>query len=156
MTIKLKPLLVNLAIPLAVGGASALLTHSSMDFYETINKPSFAPPGTVFPIVWTVLFLLMGVSAYLVWTQPRSHLRRTALWIYAVQLAVNFAWPLLFFCARAFLPAFVWLIALIILIAVMIGLFYRIKPAAGLLQIPYLLWSIFAAALNLSVWLLNR
>ena len=156
MSVKIKALLVNLAIPLAVGGASALLTRESMEFYETVDKPAFAPPGTVFPIVWTILFLLMGVSAYLVWTQYRAPLRRRALWVYAIQLAVNFVWPLLFFRARAFLAAFVWLLALIVLIAVMIGLFCRIRRAAGLLQIPYLLWSIFAAALNLGVWLLNR
>ena len=156
MSVKIKALLVNLAIPLAVGGASALLTHESMEFYETVDKPAFAPPGTVFPIVWTILFLLMGVSAYLVWTQYRAPLRRRALWVYAIQLAVNFVWPLLFFRARAFLAAFVWLLALLVLIAVMIGLFCRIRRAAGLLQIPYLLWSIFAAALNLGVWLLNR
>lgn len=156
MSVKIKALLVNLAIPLAVGGASALLTRESMEFYETVDKPAFAPPGTVFPIVWTILFLLMGVSAYLVWTQYRAPLRRRALWVYAIQLAVNFVWPLLFFRARAFLAAFVWLLALLVLIAVMIGLFCRIRRAAGLLQIPYLLWSIFAAALNLGVWLLNR
>ena len=156
MSVKIKALLVNLAIPLAVGGASALLTRESMEFYETVDKPAFAPPGTVFPIVWTILFLLMGLSAYLVWTQYRAPLRRRALWVYAIQLAVNFVWPLLFFRARAFLAAFVWLLALLVLIAVMIGLFCRVRRAAVLLQIPYLLWSIFAAALNLGVWLLNR
>ena len=156
MKIKWKPLLINLAIPLAVGGLSALLTRKSMEFYETVNKPSFAPPGTVFPIVWTILFLLMGVSAYLVWVEEKSHLRSQALWIYGAQLVVNFCWPLLFFQVRAFLPAFVWLLALIILVAVMIGLFRRVKPAAGWLQVPYLLWLLFAGALNLGVWLLNR
>lgn len=156
MKIKWKPLIVNLAIPLIVGGLSALLTHDSMDFYETVNKPAFAPPGTVFPIVWTVLFLLMGISAYLVWREGPSLQRRQALWVYGAQLIVNFCWPLLFFRARAFLPAFVWLVALIVLIAVMIVLFCRIKRAAGLLQIPYLLWSLFAAALNYGVWTLNR
>ena len=156
MRIKWKPLLINLAIPLAVGGASALLTKESMDFYETVNKPAFAPPGTVFPIVWTILFLLMGVSAYLVWVEPKSRLRSQALWVYGAQLVVNFVWPLLFFRARAFLPAFLWLLALVVLVAVMIGLFRRVKPAAGWLQVPYLLWLLFAGALNLGVWLLNR
>jgi len=156
MRIKWKPLLISLAIPLAVGGLSALLTRESMDFYETVNKPLFAPPGTVFPIVWTILFLLMGLSAYLVWMEKDSPLRRPALWVYGVQLAVNFVWPLLFFRARAFLPAFLWLLALIILVAVMLGQFRRIKPLAGRLQLPYLLWLLFAGALNLGVWLLNR
>lgn len=156
MTIKLKPLLINLAIPLGVGGLAALLTRNSYDFYDTVVKPALAPPGTVFPIVWTILYLLMGVSAYLIWEEKRAPGRREALQTYAAQLALNFVWPLLFFRARAFLPAFLWLLALIVLIVAMIVQFKRIKPIAAWLQIPYLLWCLFAAYLNLSIYLLNR
>lgn len=156
MMIKLKPLLINLAIPLGVGALAALLTRNSFEFYETIVKPPLAPPGALFPIVWTILYLLMGVSSYLIWMEKRAPGRNAALQTYLAQLALNFVWPLLFFRARAFLPAFLWLLALIVLIVAMIAQFKRIKPIAGYLQIPYLLWCLFAAYLNLSIWLLNR
>ena len=156
MTIKLKPLLANLLIPLGVGGLSALLTSGSMDFYETIQKPPLSPPDTVFPIVWTILFLLMGVSAYLVWVERRSRYRLGALRVYGVQLAVNFIWPLLFFCARAFLVSLIWIVLLVVLIVVMVVRFHRVRPLAAWLQIPYLLWVGFATYLNFGVWLLNR
>ena len=153
---KYKPLLVCLAVPLAVGGLSALLTRGGMDFYETAAKPPLSPPGWVFPVVWTLLYLLMGVSSYLVWREKTAPGRRAALRVYGAQLVVNFVWPLLFFLARAFLPAFLWLLLLAALVVVMLRRFDRVSSRAAWLQFPYLFWCLFAAYLNFGVYLLNR
>ncbi len=153
---KYKPLLICLAVPLAVGGLSALLTGGGMDFYETVSKPPLSPPGWLFPVVWTALYLLMGYSSYLVWRETAAPGRRAALRVYAVQLAVNFVWPLLFFRARLFLFAFVWLLLLAALIVVMLRRFDRVSSKAAWLQFPYLFWCLFAAYLNFGVYLLNR
>ncbi|MEA4823363.1 MAG: TspO/MBR family protein [Clostridiaceae bacterium] len=150
-----KALIVNLAIPLAVGGLAGLLTQSSMAAYADVIKPPGSPPGILFPIVWTILYLLMGISSYLVWTQPDSPAKRLALSLYAVSLAVNFLWPIVFFTAKAYLPAFVVLLALWGLVLAMIFAMHRVKPVAAWLQIPYLLWLTFAAYLNLGVFILN-
>ncbi len=154
--IQWKPLLICLAIPLAVGGLAALLTGNSMDSYEGLQKPPLSPPPAVFPIVWVALYLLMGISSYLVWSadapQPE---RMRALRPYALQLIFNFVWPLLFFRLGAYLPAFAWLLALTALVAAMVLAFRKLRPAAAWLQLPYLAWSAFAGYLNFGVWLLN-
>lgn len=152
--IKLKPLVVSVLISLGVGGLSALLTSSSMEKYGQLNQPPLAPPGWLFPIVWTILFLLMGIAAYLVWMKNDPD-RKTALTLYAVQLAFNFCWTLIFFNLRAYGFALVWLVALWVLILLTMKYFYHTTPAAGWLMLPYLLWVTFAAYLNAGVWLLN-
>lgn len=154
MKIKWKPLLISLFIPLAIGGLSALLTRNSMMIYERIQKPALAPPPVVFPIVWTVLFLLMGISAYLVYVSQAEN-RQGALVLYAVSLIVNFLWPVLFFILQAYLLSFLWILLLWVLILLMILQFHKASPLAAYLQIPYLLWVTFAAYLNLMVFLLN-
>ena len=108
----------------------------------------------VFPIVWAVLYILMGVSSYLIW-RTGDQRRFTALTVYGVQLVMNFIWPLLFFEMREFLFAVIWLGLLFIAVLVMAILFKKLRPAAGILQIPYLLWLAFAFYLNLGVYLLN-
>lgn len=152
--IKLKPLLVNLLIPLAVGGASALLTQNFTDLYSTVKQPPFAPPGWVFPVVWTVLYLLMGTAAYLVWMRDSTG-RTGALFLYGLQLVFNFVWPLLFFNLQNYALAFFWLCALWLLILLTTIRFFKETRAAGWLMVPYLLWVTFAAYLNAGVWLLN-
>ena len=149
-----KALAVSLLIPLTVGGLSGVLNMEAMKDYAGLDKPPLSPPGVVFPIVWGVLFLLMGISCYLV-AVSRSPKRRSALTLYGVQLAVNFVWPFLFFSLKAYLFALIWLLLLWVLVLLMILKFRRIKPAAGWLQLPYLLWLTFAAYLNLGVYLLN-
>lgn len=139
---------------LAAGGLSALLTANSMETYAKLRQPPLSPPGAAFPIVWTGLYVLMGVSSYLVW-RTRSDLRQSALRLYAIQLAVNIVWPLLFFNAQAFGLSFAWLLLLWGLVVAMIFRFYDVEPAAGLLQLPYLAWLTFAAYLNFGVLLLN-
>ena len=153
--IKLKPLIISLVITLGGGGLVALLTRDSMDIYNLIIQPPFAPPSVVFPIAWTVLYALMGISAYMIY-ESKSKLKSKALTVYAVQLLLNFAWPIIFFNGDMFLVAFILLIIIWFLVLCMISLFYKIKPPAAYLQIPYALWLTFAAYLNLSIYLLNR
>ena len=155
---KLKPYIISVVIALAVGGLSAVVTSGSMDVYSKINQPALSPPSTVFPIVWTILFTLMGISAALVLsyrdTKPEDV--RRALIVYGINLAVNFLWSIFFFNMQAYLFSFIWLLLLWAVIATMIVLFKKVSPLAAYLQIPYLLWVTFAGYLNLSIYLLNR
>lgn len=153
--IKLKPLIVSLAISLGVGGLAGLLTRGSMESYMQLTKPALSPPPWVFPAVWTLLYILMGISAYMIY-MTKSPNKGTALKLYAIQLGMNFVWPLLFFGAQMYLLSFVWLVVLWLLVLLMVVAFYRIRPVAGLLQLPYLLWITFAGYLNLMIYLLNR
>lgn len=152
--IKLKSLIVNLLITLGGGALIAFLTKDSMDVYGNLQQPPLSPPGIVFPIVWTILYFLMAISAYMI-TESKSPIKKKALTIYGIQLFLNFIWPLIFFNARMFLPALLVLIALWVMVLWMIGTFYRINPRAAFLQTPYALWLTFAAYLNLGVWVLN-
>ena len=152
--INMKALIIFIAIALGVGGLAALLTGAGSDFYGSVNKPPLAPPAWLFPVVWTVLYILMGVSAYLIY-ESSCATRRCDLAVWAAQLAVNFVWSLVFFNAKAFLFAFILIIALWILIIVMISFFHRCRRAAAYLQIPYFLWVTFAAYLNWSIYALN-
>lgn len=153
MRIQFKKLLICLVIPLAVGGLASLLTRNSMEMFESLIKPPLAPPGWVFPVVWTILYILMGIASYLVVTSERAN--NTALTIYGIQLAFNFLWPLIFFNLGMYLAAFIWLIALWLLILATRELFGRISEPAGYLMVPYLLWVLFAGYLNLGIYLLN-
>ena len=156
MKIKWKTLITAVAIPLLVGGLSALITNTSMADFEILKKTPLAPPGWLFPIVWTILFVLMGISSYIVFTSdaPLAE-RKQSLQFYAIQLFFNFFWSIIFFNLKAYNFAFIWLIALLILIFSTAISFYRIsKPAAYLLS-PYFLWVLFAGYLNLGIALLN-
>lgn len=155
MKIHWKKLLLFVAIPLIVGGLSALITMGSMESFELINKPPLSPPAWLFPVVWTLLFILMGIASYIVWEQGTGAERRNALTIYFVQLFFNFCWSVIFFSFEAYLFAFVWLIILWVLILATTILFYQISKPAGYLMLPYLLWVTFAGYLNLAIYLLN-
>ncbi len=147
---------IGIAIPVAVGLLSALLTKDSMDIYKTIVQPPLAPPGILFPIVWSVLYVLMGVSSALVYnSEADKREKRIAFTFYGLQLVANFFWSILFFNQRLFLASFVLLVLLWALIIGMIISFYKINKPAALLQIPYLLWVTFAGYLNLAIYLLN-
>lgn len=156
MTKKTKQFLICLAIPLLVGGLSALITRTGMDIFETINKPSLSPPGWLFPVVWTILFILMGIASYLVLVseKPQGEINR-ALTVYGIQLIFNFFWSIFFFNFSLYLFSFIWLVLLWLLILATIVLFYRISKPAGYLMIPYLLWVTFAGYLNFQIYLLN-
>lgn len=153
-TIRWKPLILSILIPLAVGALSGFLTMNSMEVYGNLVQPPLSPPGWLFPVVWGILFVLMGISSYLVYAsgEPGS---RSVLMVYGVQLAVNFFWSIIFFNMQAYAFAFFWLLLLWILVVVMIWRFGKINRTAAWLQVPYLLWLTFAGYLNLFVWLLN-
>ncbi len=151
---KLSLFILCILIPLAVGGLSAYLTRDAMN-YNQIVKPDFAPPAIVFPIVWTILYVLMGISSYIIVTTDNDR-KQSALNWYAIQLLFNFVWSIIFFNLQNYLFAFLWLMGLIVCICIMIVKFYKISPMAAYLQIPYLLWCVFAAYLNFSIYLLNK
>ncbi len=147
---------IGIAIPLAVGLLSALLTMGSMDIYKSIVQPPLAPPGVLFPIVWTILYVLMGVGSALIYNSDAPKKEKVqALFLYALQLAVNFFWSILFFNERLFLSSFVLLLLLWGLIIAMIVSFAKINKTAAWLQFPYLLWVTFAGYLNSAIYLLN-
>ena len=140
----------------AVGGLSAWLTREGTKvFSETVAQPPLSPPMLLFPIVWGILYLLLGISAARIYLEPPTLMRSRGLNLYAAQLIVNFFWSLIFFNARAFGFAFFWLLLLWVLVLLMILTFRKTDPIAAWLQVPYLLWLTFAAYLNLGVWLLN-
>ena len=152
---KIKPYVISIAIALAVGALSALLTRNNMNVYDTLTRPALSPPMWVFPVVWTILFILMGISAAMVYCERDNTDVSGALKIYALQLIVNFFWSIIFFNLQAYLFAVVWLGVLLLLILLMIISFYRIRKAAAYLQLPYLAWSVFAFYLTLMIYILN-
>lgn len=151
-----KQLLLCLLLPLAVGGLGSLLAGGFGEGYEAMYKPLLSPPGWVFPIVWTALYLLMGYASYLVLSGDASEPRKKrALTVYGVSLLINLLWPLFFFRLGLYSFAFVWLLLLLLAVLLCCVLFYYIDERAGKLLVPYLLWLFFAAYLNLGVALLN-
>ncbi len=155
MNSNLKKRLICWAIPLAVGGLATLLS-GGMGSYRVINQPPLSPPAWVFPVVWTILYLLMGEASYrvLISDKDKTQIQR-ALLAYGVQLFLNFLWPLVFFGAQMYLAAFFVLIALWVGIFITMRMFSKLDETAGDLLIPYLLWVTFAGYLNLGVYLLN-
>lgn len=153
--INFKRLIIAVVIPLAVGGISSLIVNGGFKSYsESVTKPPLSPPDWLFPVVWTILYILMGISSYLVFEKDKSEAKQP-LALYAIQLAMNFMWPIFFFLLNAYLFSFIWLTVLWAPVIAMTVMFYRVSRLAGLLQIPYILWLTFAAYLNLSVFLLN-
>ena len=158
MQTKLKPYFISVIIALSTGLLSAFLTANSMNIYRDIITPPLSPPAFLFPIVWTILYVLMGISAAYVYTDDFAGLpkRKSALYTYALSLVVNFFWSIIFFNARAFFFAFIWLLLLIFLIVRTIMKYYKINTTAAILQLPYLAWSTFALYLTFAIWYLNR
>lgn len=139
------------------GILSGLLSAEGTALYgQMIQKPPLAPPAIVFPIVWTILYALMGIGAARISLALPSMQRSRGLNLFVLQLIVNFFWSLIFFNAQAYGFAFLWLVLLWVLVLWMILAFRKIDPVAAALQIPYLIWLTFAAYLNLGVWFLNR
>lgn len=155
---KLKPYIISILVALGTDGLSAFLTKNSMEVYKNINQPPLAPPMILFPIVWLILFILMGISSAIIYTKRSTNPREalSGLIIYGLQLIVNFFWSIIFFNMQAYLFAFIWLLLLWVLIIMMILQFRKISPLAAYLQIPYLLWVTFAGYLNIMIFLLNR
>ena len=152
-----KPIILSILVAEAVGALSGFLTREGMKlFTDAVAQPPLSPPPLLFPIVWTILYALMGYGSARIWLSTPSPDRSRALNLYAIQLVVNFFWSLIFFNAQAFGFAFFWLLLLWGLVLLMILAFDKIDPLSAKLQVPYLIWLTFAAYLNAGVWLLNR
>ena len=156
MLSRFKTPLICVAIPLLVGGLSALLTKNTMANFEMLNQPALTPPPELFPVVWTILFILMGIASYLVYeSDANANMINSALRLYAIQLIMNFCWSIVFFNLGWYLFAFVWLILLWLVILVTTWMFYKISKPAAYMMVPYVLWVTFAAYLNFMIWRLN-
>lgn len=150
---KFKIYLKSILIPLILGGIVGFIISDSMD-YNSLIQPELAPPAILFPIVWTILYFLMGLSYGIITIY--SDLYSDVKTIYYSQLIVNLIWPIIFFVMKNRLLALIWIILLLILIIIMIIKFYKKNKVASLIQIPYLLWTFFATYLNFSIYLLNK
>lgn len=150
---KIKIYAKSILIPVLIGGIVGLIISSAID-YNSLQKPFLAPPSIVFPIVWTILYILMGISYGIL--KSKSLTDKKIDLIYYIQLAVNAAWSIIFFLLKWRLFAFIWILLLDILVVLMIIKFYKKDKTAGLLQIPYILWTLFASYLNLAIYILNK
>ena len=149
---------VAILIPLAVGALSAFFTMGNMSIYTEINTPPLSPPGFLFPIVWTVLYILMGISSAVVYINRAVDIEsaKSGLLYYAASLGVNFFWSIIFFNFRLFLFAASWLLLLLYLILQTVYFYKKVSPVAAYLQIPYILWVSFAGYLTIAIYLLNK
>lgn len=150
-----KSLIISIIIPLFVGLISSLLSINSFSNFNLLNKPPLSPPGWLFPVVWTILYVLMGISSYLIYEENDVH-SDCCLKIYLLSLFVNFLWTPVFFSLELRLFAFIIIVLLDLLVAYTIMCYYKVNKKAAYLQIPYLIWVLFATYLNLSIYLLNR
>ena len=156
MKINYKTLAGAIAFPLAVGGLAALLTMSSMQKFAALNQPPLSPPGWLFPVVWSLLYILMGIASYLVIRSDVSMDEKSnGLKLYVAQLGVNFLWSILFFCFGLYSFSFVWLLLLLALVVFTAYSFFKIDRRAAYLLLPYIAWILFAGYLNLGIAILN-
>ena len=156
MKIRLFPFVIAIFFPLFIGNLSAFFTQENIKLFAEINKPYLSPPAWIFPIVWTVLFLLMGLASYIIFSNDSDIPKRNhAITFYALQLFINFFWSIIFFNLHMYLLAFVWLVLLWCMIIVTIFYFWQISRQAAYFMIPYLLWVTFAGYLNLAIYILN-
>lgn len=152
-TKKIMYIVLSILIPLIIGFIGSML-GGSMALFDNIKKPIFAPPAIIFPIVWGILYILMGISSYLVYISDSVY-KKIGLIFYAIQLVVNALWTMIFFRFENFLFAFIWLLLLLGIVVIMLFYFYNSDKKAFYLQIPYLIWLIFALILNYSIYTLN-
>jgi benzodiazapine receptor len=150
-------LLLFIVVCLAVAGFGSFFTASSVSqWYPTIEKPSWTPPSWIFGPVWTALYIMMAVAAWLVWRKGDVPGVQSALILFAVQLALNAAWSPLFFGLRNPLAGLLDIVVLWAAIAAALVSFWKVSPSAGALLVPYWLWVSYAAALNFAIWIMNR
>lgn len=150
---KFKTYAKSILIPVIIGGIIGIIISGTID-YNALQKPDLAPPSSLFPIVWTILYILMGLSYGIL--KDKSLIDSETNFIYYLQLFVNALWSIIFFTLKWRLFAFIWIILLDILVIIMIYKFYKKNKLAGLIQIPYLLWVLFASYLNFAVYMLNK
>ena len=147
--------LTAIAIPEAVGALAGILTQNGVEAFQQLPQSELTPPGIVFPIVWTILYALMGISLARIWLAPESPERTWGLSLFLFQLIFNFFWSFFFFNMQAYFFSLLWIIVLWALIGLMIRSFYKTDKLAAWLQIPYLLWVTFATYLTYAAWQLN-
>lgn len=153
--IKWTDLIIFIVTAELVGAISALLSGQHKELFTDLKQPPLAPPAAVFPIVWAILYALMGIGAYLVYVSEDSGIRTFSLRVYTIQLAVNFSWSIIFFRFELLGLAAVVAVLLAVLVAVMVWAFYKTRPLAGTINLPYLAWSIFASYLAIGNAMLN-
>ena len=157
MNLNKRLLFICIAIPLMIGILAGLLTKNSMEVFLMVENPPLSPPAWLFPVVWTILYILMGISSYLILTSGAEFKEiAEAIRLYIYQLVVNFLWPTFFFNFRWYFFSSLWLVLLWILVFLMIRKFYTISKTAAIINIPYVLWLTFAGYLNIGIWWLNR
>lgn len=151
-----------IAVPLGGGFIISLFTRDAMSKFGSFNQPPLAPPAWLFPVAWTILYVLMGIASYLIWKKgydsnklADKNASRTALIIYAIQLVFNFVWTPLFFSLGWYWPAFVWLMVMWVLIIILMVKTYKISRPAFWMLLPYIIWCTFAAYLNCGIAILN-
>lgn len=150
-------LVICLVLPLGVGGLAGMLTRHNMNVFDTVKKPMLTPPAMVFPVVWFILYLIMGISSYLAIINSYDMHQAVAVVLpYIVQLILNFAWSIIFFNAQSYTGAFVCLILLWLMLIRTMLLFHIVSPLSSYMLIPYLIWVSFAGYLNLSIAILNK
>lgn len=151
---KYKDIIIAVALPLLVGFISSFFTMNSMEVYNSLNKPTLSPPGYVFGIVWTILYILMGIGSYIVYKSDNPD-KMNILKLYIIQLIMNGLWPIFFFVMEKYLFSTIWLILLIGVVFLNVYFFFQVNKKAGLLLVPYLLWLIFALYLNFYIFIYN-
>ncbi|HIZ16649.1 MAG TPA: tryptophan-rich sensory protein [Firmicutes bacterium] len=155
-TINLKRLLICLVIPIGLGILSSLISGNMGGVYPTLNRPPLSPPAWIFPVVWSILYILMGISAYIVSDTRGMHSsKEQAMKIYYAQLIINVLWPIIFFRFRQFTIAAIVLGVLIVAVIATIIKFKKINNTAAMLLVPYLIWILFALYLNIGIAVLN-
>ena len=150
----IKKLLFYIITTILIGVIPSIFVFKSMNVYNSLNRPPLSPPSIVFPIVWTILYMLMGISIYII-MQSKRKLKKNARLIYYIQLITNALWSPIFFGFEEYFLAFLWILMLIVFVITMIFTFYKISKKAAYIQIPYLLWLLFASYLNFGVFVLN-
>jgi tryptophan-rich sensory protein len=156
-TVDIGKLVISILLPLSVGAISGMLTATAIpEWYATLNQPSFNPPDWIFGPVWTTLYIILGISFFLIWNLEAGKERNQAIGIFLVQLLLNFGWSFCFFYFKMIGLALVEIVVLWSTIVFMLARFYKLKPLAAYLNIPYLLWVSFATVLNAAYYLLNR
>ena len=158
MWYKIKIYIISILIALGTGLLSSALTQMNMDIYPELVKPPLAPPSILFPIVWTVLYILMGISSSMIYLRKNENIiaSQNALSLYGANLIISFTWSIIFFGFQKYLFAFIWLLFLLFTIVRMVISFERLNKIAAYLQLPYIVWVIFAGYLNFAIYILNR
>ena len=154
----IKDIIIAIVIPLLVGGVSTLLTMKGMDKFKELNQPFLSPPTWLFPIVWTILYIMMGIASYLIYKNKNVFFyeeREKTLLLYVAQLILNFFWSIIFFNMQQFVFAFFWLLLLWVFVLLLIINSKKVNKTAYYLLIPYILWLTFAGYLNIMVAILH-